>query len=611
MEARTTLRECTFSNPAEWLFSAFGITQADLDISSEEAMKIATFFCCVKIIAEDVSSLPLMVMKRMGEGSRKKGPDPDHPLYTVIHDQANPEMTAMSCREAMTIGMAWQGNGYAQIVRDKSGNVMQLWPLYSHRMQLVRDPATQTLRYKYTPSDGRGQVTLNPQDVLHVPGLSLNGLYGLDIVTPGGRALALARAAEVFAQKYFERRSVPSGYISIPGEIEDHGTELSKSWTERTAGEGGIHGTPVLENSFEFRAIPLPDNQQAQMIETRQAQNLEVIRLFRMPPNKVGDWTKATYNNYEQAAIEYVGHTLRVWLVRWEQAILRCCISPIEQRTWFVEHAIEGLLRGDIKTRYESYATGINWGWLIADDVRELENMNPLPDGQGQVVMVPANMIPVKVLIDDMNKPEPDPAHSNLTPQPPLPQGEGEDDKDPGATPAQLGDKRSITSRERLMLAYAPLLRRDAARVVRREREEISKASRRYLEREDLPSMVSWVLEFYASPPSFIPITLQPVVDSLFRALAWDIAEDEGLVTDEVMMQTEIRSVMEGYAQGHTEASRVGIMTLLNSIDEGHAGALDAWLAKQEESRPAEISTDLVMGVGKRVWGWTHPERAN
>lgn len=629
-ETRAFLGETTFSNPSEWLYRAFGISSADSTVSHDEALKITAFLCCVKIIAEDVASLPFMVMKRLNEGSRKKGVDTDHPLYPVIHDEANPEMSAMSMREAITIQAAWTGTGYGQLIHDSRGNVAQIWPLYSHRMRLERDRRTDQLRYFYSPSDGRPEVPLLPSDLLVVPGLTMNGLTGVDIVTQAGRALYLARAAEVYAQKFFDRHSTPSGYISVPGEIDDHGKELSESWTARTAGEGGIHGTPVLENNFEFRAIPLPDNRNAQMTETRKEQDLHVIRLFRMPPQKIGNYDKATYNNFEQSQIEYVSQALRVWLVRMEQAVNRCCLTADQRRIWFTEHSIEGLLRGDIKTRYDSYAVGINWGWLYADEVRELENMNPLPDGQGTLVLVPSNMVPVRQLIEQMERPtEQDLTPPDLTPQPPLPQGE-EEEREPGVDVTPDGGsedggtastqtrtrqaaiiKRTITSRERLVLAYGALLKRDAARVLRREHDEIRKASRKYLEREDLPSMVAWVLEFYAAPPEFVSITMEPVVDSLFRALAWDIAEDEGLVVDETLLQGEVAALLVGYCEAHTEGSRVGVMTLLNSITEGHAGALDAWLSKQEESRPMEIATTLAATVAQRAWGWLHPERVN
>lgn len=614
----------TLSMAAQWLFDALGGTTGPESISPADALRLTAFFACVKIIAEDVSSLPLFMMKRASEGSRKKGVDTGHPLHNVLHNEFNPEMSAQSGREAVTMQMLCSGKGYAQIVRGKDGQVAQLWPLLSDRMRVDRYPDNKKLRYTYTLEDGTQRV-VPAIEIMAIPGLTMNGIDGMDIVRQGGRALSLARSAEIYASKFFSRRSLPSGYISVPGKLEDDGKELSESWTARTAGEEGTHGTPVLQHSFEFKPIPLPDNAQAQMLDTRNFQNLEVCRLLRMPPNKIGDWSRATWSNWEQAAIEYVGHTLRVWLVRWEQAINRCLVVPVERSVWFSEHNIEGLLRGDIKTRYESYSIGIQWGWLRPDDSRELEGMNPLPNGEGDFTMVPANMVPARRIVweleNDMEK-----AEAGVTAEE-QPEGEaenGETDKTTDGGSGDKGDKntlkrelqtgaeeRSILTRERLMMAYAPLVKRDAARVIRRERSEISSASKRWLEKDDLPSMMSWVSQFYASPPDFIRITMEPVIHSLFVALAGDISEEEGLGLDDIRMQVEVRRVAEDYAKMHAAISHTDTMNLLESVQEGHAGALDAWLSRVEETRPVDIAMKLTQEVGQRAWGWMHPERAN
>lgn len=359
-------------------------------VNEQTALRVTAYLAAVKIISETVASLPLFVYRRLETGGKARAPD--HPAYEVLHNQANSEMTAYQFRETLQGHICNWGNGYAEIERDGGGRIRGLWPLLPDRTWPERDPVTQKIRYRTTLPDGQ-QVILPFENVLHIPGFGFDGLVGYNPVRLAREAIGMALATEEFGANFFGQGANPSGIIEYPGKLKDQALqEYKKSVREAHEGLSKSHRLMVLEEGLKFHQITIPP-EEAQFLETRKFQIAEIARIFRVPLHMLAELDRSTNNNIEHQSIEFVVHTIRPWLVRWEQSIHMKLFTAYERKNgFFAEYLVDGLLRGDIQSRYAAYAVGRQNGWLSANDIRERENMNPI-DG-GDVYLVNGNMMP-------------------------------------------------------------------------------------------------------------------------------------------------------------------------------------------------------------------------
>ncbi len=394
--SRLMERRSTPANPDAFILNALGLggpdTTAGVTVTPDVALTYGVVYACVRIRAETISSLPLPVYRRLQP--RGKARAPDYPLYEVLHDIANPEMTAMTLREIMQGHLDTWGNGYAEIERDKGGHVKALWPLSPNKMRVARENGQ--LMYWY--GTNAGEVPLIPSRVLHIPGFGFDGLIGYSPIRLHREAIAGGLATQEYGNRFFANGARPGGILSHPKTLSEPAAQRLKSQFEKD--HGGLsqsHRLKVLEEGMSYTAIGIPP-EDAQFLETRKFQVTEIARIFRVPPHMLADLDRATFSNIEHQSIEFVVHTIRPWLVRWEQSINLRLLGPDERGTYFAEHLVDGLLRGDIKSRYEAYAVGRQNGWLSANDIREFENLNPV-DG-GDIYLVNGNMMPV----DQANK---------------------------------------------------------------------------------------------------------------------------------------------------------------------------------------------------------------
>lgn len=363
-------------------------TSAGINISEENSVYVSGVFACVRVLAEDLASLPFGLYRTLLKGKEKAI---DHQLYYLLHDSPNPEMTAMSFKEAMMTNLLLWGNAYAQIMRDRNGRVQALYPLLSARMTVMKDAKTSELVYQYT-TQRAATVTLQKEQVLHIPGIGFDGLVGLSPIAVAREAVGLAKATEVYGSKFFANGARPGGILEHPGVVKDP-AKVRESWEHVYKGANNAHRIAVLEEGMKYHEIGMPP-EDAQFLETRKFQLNEICRIYRIPPHMVGDLERATFSNIEHQSIEYVVHTLRPWLVRWEQSVNMRLLMPYEQGAYFSKFNVDGLLRGDFKTRMDGYAVGRQNGWYSANDIRELEDLNPIPAEQGgDLYLVNGNMI--------------------------------------------------------------------------------------------------------------------------------------------------------------------------------------------------------------------------
>ena len=366
-------------------------------VTERSAMQMTAVYSCVRILAEAIAGLPLHLYKYTGNGGKEKAIG--HPLYLLLHDEPNPEMSSFVFRETLMTHLLLWGNAYAQIIRNGKGEVVALYPLMPNKMTVDRDEKGH-LYYSYNRSEDEAPtmkgstVILRPEDVLHVPGLGFDGLVGYSPIAMAKNAIGLAIATEEYGAKWFANGAAPSGVLEHPGTIKDP-SRVRDAWQSQFGGSSNSGKIAVLEEGMKYTPITISP-EQAQFLETRKFQINEIARIFRVPPHMVGDLEKSSFSNIEQQSLEFVKYTLDPWVVRWEQSIMRRLLSPEEKRSYYVKFNLEGLLRGDYQSRMNGYATARQNGWMSANDIRELENLDRISaaDG-GDLYLINGNMLPM------------------------------------------------------------------------------------------------------------------------------------------------------------------------------------------------------------------------
>jgi len=369
---------------------SFGYAGSGKSVNARTAIQVSAVYACVRVIAETVASLPFSVYEQDEIASHKAL---HHPLYHVLHDEPNPEMTSFIWREAMLTHLLLWGNSYSQILRAGRGNIIGLYPLLPDRMEVDRDEKG-NLTYTYSTTSG-DQVKLRPEDVLHIPGLGFDGIMGYSPIAVERNAVGLSIAAEEFGSKFFGNGATPSGILTHPNTVKNP-KALRESWMEAYGGSSNANRVAILEEGMTFTRISMPNNE-AQFLETRKFQVEEICRIFRVPPHMIADLEHATFSNIEHQSIDFAVHTIRPWLVRIEQAVNKALFSEKEKGRYYCQFNLDGLMRGSYKERMEGYAIARQNGWMSTNDIRELENMNPIPAEEGgDAYLVNGNMISVK-----------------------------------------------------------------------------------------------------------------------------------------------------------------------------------------------------------------------
>ncbi|MBB4267600.1 phage portal protein [Roseospira visakhapatnamensis] len=381
------------------LAGLFGATEAasGMTVTPDSAMRATAVYACVQYLARTLAAMPLILHRRLSDGGKAR--DPDHPLSRLLHDQPNGWQTAFEFRAMLQAHLCLRGNAYARILATNGGAVTALVPLHPDRVRPLERRVNGRLAYEHWPCEaGRGREMLLQEEVLHLRGLSLSadGVLGLSPIDAMREAVGLALAAEAYGARFYRNNARPGMVIKHPGRLSpEAGRRLKEAWNSQYAGAANAHKTAVLEEGMDIVPIGMTA-EQAQFLETRKFQRSEIAAIFGVPPHKIGDLERATFSNIEHQAIEVVTDTIRPWAVVWEQALTRDLFTEDMRRTHMVAFNLDGLLRGDIESRYRAYATGRQWGWLSANDVREREDMNRI-DG-GDLYLAPVNMTPAEQL---------------------------------------------------------------------------------------------------------------------------------------------------------------------------------------------------------------------
>lgn len=362
----------------------FGPSTSGKNVNEFTAMQTTAVYACVRILSETLAALPLQLYRYTAGGKERVY---DHPLYHLLHDEPNPEMTSFIFRETLMSHLLIWGNAYAQIIRDRLGRVQGLYPLRPDKMTVCRDESGQ-IYYIYTKTTNEnpaikpyGQVPLRKDEVLHIPGLGFDGLVGYSPIAMARNAVGMTMACEEYGASFFANGASPSGVLEHPGILKDP-AKVRDSWNAVYQGSANAHKVAVLEEGMKYQQIGIPP-EEAQFLETRKFQLNEIARLYRIPPHMIGDLEKSSFNNIEQQSMEFVKYTLDPWVIRWEQAMQKALFLPEEKKQFFLKFNVNGLMRGDYESRMTGYSIGRQNGWLSANDIREMEDMNPVPEEEG------------------------------------------------------------------------------------------------------------------------------------------------------------------------------------------------------------------------------------
>lgn len=351
-------------------------TASGTDVNPETSLRVSAVNACVGVISSTLACLPLKLYRRKGNDKEQAV---DHPLYPVLHDAPNDLQTSCEFRELMQSHVCLRGNSFARVRRNGAGNVVSLEPLHPDRMTVIENGGKPF--YAFTHRDGSREI-FNGEELLHIRGLGPDGIMGYSPITLARESIGLSMATEAHGARFFGNGARPGGVLEAPSTLTPQQMkQIREDWQQAHSGQNQSR-VGVLFGGMKYNAISM-SNEDAQFLETRQFQITDIARIFRVPPHKIGDLSKATFSNIEHQAIEFVTDCMLPHIVRWEQRMNRVLLTPSERREYFVKFSIDGLLRGDLKTRYEAYRIGREGGWLSPNDIRELEEQNRIADGDG------------------------------------------------------------------------------------------------------------------------------------------------------------------------------------------------------------------------------------
>jgi HK97 family phage portal protein len=592
----------------QFLSMGWGGTAAGVSVSEEGSLRYSAVFACVRVLAESVASLPLITYRRLPGGGKERARE--HALYELLHDAPNPLMTSLEFREAMQAHMLLWGNAYAEIVADGRGNVTELWPLRPDAMEKI-EPSGEGLVYTYRLPSGKS-VQLPGWQVLHLRGLSSNGIVGYSpIMTAAREAVGKGLAVQQFGSMFFRNGARPGGILSFPGELSAEAMgRIRESWQDHYGGLSNAHRVAILEQGMTYQEVGIPPAAAA-YIEDQKMSVLDIARVYRVPPHMIGDLERATFSNIEHQAIEFVTHSLRPWLVRWEQAIQQRLMTERDRQTHLVEFLVDGLLRGDVTSRYQAYAVARQNGWMSANDIRELENQNPIDDGD--LYLVPLNMVPagdvaaVAAVAAGMT-----PAASPPDTARRLVDGEAR---------ARL-EKRAAGDRVALARAQRAVLADVMGRVCRRQAQDVGAAARKMLTKRDAATFAAWLEAFYREHEAWTAKAVTPAFLSYGATVAAaaqrEVEGDERVYDNEAFMA----AYAAGFAAWHVAKTRRKVEAALAHEDaltalEAAAGLwVSEWpeyLAGKEAVQAGNAVAREVYkrnGVTELVWSTTTGEKA-
>ena len=554
-------------NDRDGMRAIFGgrATASGARVTPASALTVAAVYKCVNVLATDIASLPLKLYRRTPQGRELAR---EHPLYSLLQVRGNDVMTAMKLRELIVVYLALWGNFFAELQRDGRGRVVAVWPIHPARVGVRLVTVARRPRLKFDVYDANGShVTLDQDDVLFIPGLG-TGVVGKSPIQLHAEGLGVAIQAEKYGARFYANDARPGLVLKHPAQLSDQAYDrLRKDHEKRHQGAGNAFKVAILEEGMSAETIGLPP-EDAQFLETRTYQARDVYGIYRVPPHKAGDLEHATFANIEHLQLQYVGDSLRGWMVRIEQGV-QTLLDPDEARDYYAKHQVDALLRGDLKTRYEAHAVGRSWGWLSANDVREIEDLNTIENGD--VYLQPLNMVPAGT----------------------DPMAAAKEDLDDEFDEARMLERRArearaLPARYDEARALESVYREALARVVAREVRETRAQADELLggDEPDVEAFTDWLVTFSEDQAEWTQRRMLPsyqaMADAMIEAASDELGED--VTGDE--LDKFVRDYAAAYGRRHAGRSRGQLLEVVASAAAGEeADAVEERLAEWEEKR--------------------------
>lgn len=572
------------SKPSDLTLAAWGVRKSasGVIVNEQTALTSSTVYGAVKLLAEATGMLPLKLYRRLSGGGKELADE--HPLFRIIHTQPNSEMTSQTWRELIVTDLLLYGNHYSFIMRNNAGKVLFIRPLRPDKMAEIYRAKSGNLFYRYTP-DRLPQVLFPATEIMHLRGLSKEGIMGYNPINLAREAIGLSLAVEEYGAKLFANDATPGGILRHPGALSPEAKKsLRADWVNQHQGSGNAHTMTVLEENMEYEKVGL-NPEEAQAVPIRKFQLQEVARVFNVPPHMLKDLEKASFNNIEQQSLEFVTYSLGVWLKRIEGGINKDLIVESEQATLYAEHLVEGLLRGDIKTRYQAYNMAWRNSWMSADEIREKENMNPQPGGLGAKYYAPLNMAPT----DQVDEGDGVDGFNSLDPH----------------TRRQALARRAASARRRIEKSYRRVYKDVALRIIKRERADILRAAEKYLGERSIEQLNDYLDGFYKEHPKYVTKNMSPVME----ALAESIRAESGIEIGEAIQKNEefeifLNSYLEAFLARWIDRSHGQLRAVIreaNVAGEDIRAALETRFDQWEERRPVKVAKEETVRLSNAV----------
>lgn len=563
-------------------------TASGIRVTEETSIQISAVWACVRVLSDDIAKLPLKLYRRNGKAREEAR---DHPLYRVLHDEGNELMTAATVRRVIMAHLLLWGNAYCEKDIDRRGRLVGLWPIHpaNVRIDVEKNEYGRPVKIYVIDQPGGTQRRLSNESIFHIPGLGFNGYEGKSVIRLARETMGISLAAERYGARFFSNDGAPGAVLMHPNALSETAYDRLKNEFNEFKGADKAHKLKILEEGMRLERVGLPP-EDMQFIDTRKFQVTEIARWFRVPPHKIGDLEKATFSNIEHQAIEYVTDSVSTWTNLIEQSVNMWLLDEGEKGVYYAEHNVDGLLRGDIASRYDAYTKARNWGWINADEIREKENMNPLPDGKGQIYLQPLNMV-----------------EAGSTPEP--------IDTLPSDEPRSIRsiERRAVPPRYTTAKALEPVFLDTFRRLMKRENAEIRKALAKYLP-DNKDGFVEWLEGFVEENAAWMEPRLRPLYDTMAEAMVSAAVDEIGTEITPDDLGDFVQRYTETYVQRHAGSTRGQLEALAD--EEDPLSAIDTRLAEWDETRAEKEAVRerqrssnaitkaawAVMGIASIIW---------
>lgn len=490
-----------------------GKSVSGINVDHTNAMKCVAFFAGVNLISESIGSLPLFVFKRTKDNGKEKATN--HPLYNILHSRVNDLTSSFKFRETLQGHLLTWGNGYAHILRNGRGQPVELWIMQPDRVQLKF--IDNDLFYQW--KDGSNQTTLiNKEDIIHIAGLSFDGILGYDRVEQGKESIGTAIAAEEYSNSFFANNAAPSGFLKHPTTIKDSASvkKIMEDWETIYRGNRNAHKVALLQEGMDYKQISI-NPEVAQLLETKKFSVIDIARLLNIPPHMLRSLDGATFSNIVEQSLNFVIYTLRPWLVRWEQELNYKLFSKTERNNYFVEFSVEGLLRGDPVKRDQSLQIQFNSGVITRNEWRSLLNRNPIQGGD-KILLTPPGTAPNQVQTKSLNK---EAIHTR--------------------------DSKLVTDRNKIIKSTKKLYKSAIEKVIKKEINVIRRLNKKYISNNDIIKFKSEIGDFYQKHYKFVFDNLININEHVAEIMNREVGK-------EVKQEKEVGDNVQSFVEKYTEA---------------------------------------------------------